>query len=149
MKRAALLLSAFVLSGALAHTPASAEEQASKPRVSISDVVAIPMPNRYIRSGELEPSKEQMQAIKQRVRPLMHEHYQVKIQEAFLLEKKIQKMINQKKSRAEIEKLVDEAVALKREALSIKLQVIEIFQEILTPEQWQKVVELNKNGGAR
>lgn len=149
MKRVALLLSAFVLSGALAHTPASVEEQASKPRVSISDVVAIPMPNRYIRSGELEPSKEQMQAIKQRVRPLMHEHYQVKIQEAFLLEKKIQKMINQKKSRAEIEKLVDEAVALKREALSIKLQVIEIFQEVLTSEQWQKVVELNKNGGAR
>ncbi|HCZ19675.1 MAG TPA: hypothetical protein DHV13_09085 [Helicobacter sp.] len=133
------------MSAGLLAAPAQGEvKEEKKSSLSVSDLVKVDMPNKYVRTGALDLSGEQVAKIMERVRPLMHEHYQVKMQEAFLLEKRIGRLIDQKREKEEIKKLMDEVAVLKREAMDVKLEVIGIFQEVLTPEQWQKVLELNK-----
>ncbi|NLU33813.1 MAG: hypothetical protein GXX07_02485 [Wolinella succinogenes] len=136
---------ALCMSAGLLAAPAQGEvKEEKKSSLSVSDLVKVDMPNKYVRTGALDLSGEQVAKIMERVRPLMHEHYQVKMQEAFLLEKRIGRLIDQKREKEEIKKLMDEVAVLKREAMDVKLEVIGIFQEVLTPEQWQKVLELNK-----
>ena len=73
----------------------------------------------------------------------MHESYQSKINEAFGLEKRVQKLLHQGKSKEEVKAYLDQIAAIKREAIDIKIDAYKVFQAILTPEQWQKYLELS------
>lgn len=109
----------------------------------INDLILLEMPGKMIKSGALDLSSEQMIRISKEVQPLMHESYQSKINEAFGLEKRVQKLLHQGKSKEDVKAYLDQIAAIKREAIDIKIDAYKAFQAILTPEQWQKYLELS------
>lgn len=108
----------------------------------IHDLITLEMPRGAIKSGALELNGDQMIRISKEVRPIMHESYQAKMNEAFGLEKRVQKMLKQGKSKEELKAYLDQISAIKREAMDIKIDAYKTFQAILTPEQWQKYLTL-------
>ncbi len=109
----------------------------------IHDLVTLEMPGGAIKSGALELNGDQMIRISKEVRPIMHERYQAKMNEAFGLEKRVQKMLKQGKPKEEVKAYLDQISAIKREAMDIKIDAYKTFQAILTPEQWQKYLALS------
>jgi len=109
----------------------------------IHDLITLEMPGGAIKSGALELNGDQMIRISKEVRPIMHERYQAKMNEAFGLEKRVQKMLKQGKSKEEVKSYLDQISAIKREAMDIKIDAYKTFQAILTPEQWQKYLALS------
>ena len=110
----------------------------------INDLILLEMPGKMIKSGALDLNSEQMIRISKEVQPLMHESYQSKINEAFGLEKRVQKLLLQGKSKEDVKVYLDQIATIKREAIDIKIDAYKAFQAILTPEQWQKYVELSR-----
>ncbi|ACZ12576.1 hypothetical protein [Sulfurospirillum deleyianum] len=108
----------------------------------IHDLVTLEMPGGAIKSGALELNGDQMIRISKEVRPIMHERYQAKMNEAFGLEKRVQKLLKQGKSKEELKTYLDQISTIKREAMDIKIDAYKTFQAILTPEQWQKYLAL-------
>lgn len=109
----------------------------------INDLILLEMPGKIVKSGALDMKSEQMIRLSKEVQPLMHESYQSKINEAFGLEKRVQKLLYQGKSKEEVKAYLDQIAAIKREAIDIKIDAYKAFQAILTPEQWQKYLELS------
>ena len=109
----------------------------------INDLILLEMPGKIVKSGALDMKSEQMIRLSKEVQPLMHESYQSKINEAFGLEKRVQKLLYQGKSKEELKAYLDQIAAIKREAIDIKIDAYKAFQAILTPEQWQKYLELS------
>lgn len=109
----------------------------------INDLIFLEMPGKIVKSGALDMKSEQMIRLSKEVQPLMHESYQSKINEAFGLEKRVQKLLYQGKSKEEVKAYLDQIAAIKREAIDIKIDAYKAFQAILTPEQWQKYLELS------
>jgi len=109
----------------------------------INDLILLEMPGKIVKSGALDMKSEQMIRLSKEVQPLMHESYQSKINEAFGLEKRVQKLLHQGKSKEEVKAYLDQIAAIKREAIDIKIDAYKVFQAILTPEQWQKYLELS------
>jgi len=109
----------------------------------INDLIVLTMPGQMIKSGQIEVSSEQMVRIMEEVQPLMHVNYQAKTNEAFGLEKHVQKLLRQGKSKEDVKAYLDQIAVIKREAIDIKIDAYKAFQAILTPEQWQKYVELS------
>ncbi|MDY0265311.1 MAG: hypothetical protein RBR12_09045 [Sulfurospirillum cavolei] len=110
----------------------------------INDLILLEMPGKMIKSGALDLNSEQMIRISKEVQPLMHESYQSKINEAFGLEKRVQKLLLQGKSKEDVKVYLDQIAVIKREAIDIKIDAYKAFQAILTPDQWQKYVELSQ-----
>lgn len=110
----------------------------------INDLILLEMPGKMIKSGALDMKSEQMIRLSKEVQPLMHESYQSKINEAFGLEKRVQKLLRQGKSKEDVKAYLDQIAAIKREAIDIKIDAYKVFQAILTPEQWQTYVELSQ-----
>ncbi|MBN1838600.1 MAG: hypothetical protein JW802_00995 [Campylobacterales bacterium] len=110
----------------------------------IHDLITLEMPGGAIKSGALELSGDQVIRISKEVRPIMHETYQSKINEAFGLEKRVQKLLKQGKSKEEVKTYLDQIARIKREAMDIKIDAYKAFQAILTPEQWQRYLALSE-----
>lgn len=110
----------------------------------INDLIVLDMPGKIVKSGALDLSGDQVIRISKEVQPLMHETYQAKINEAFGLEKRVQKLLGQGKSKEEVKTYLDQIAKIKREAIDIKIDAYKGFQTILTPEQWKKYLELRR-----
>ncbi len=110
----------------------------------INDLIKIQIPNVYLKSGQLEVTPEQRVQIQELVRPLMHDIYQAKMNEAYGLEKRVQRAIMQGKSKEDVKDMLDTIAKLKREAMDTKLEVINHFHKVLTPQQWETFVKLAK-----
>lgn len=110
----------------------------------INDLIQIQIPNTFLRSGQLDVTDEQRTKIMQLVRPLMHDVYQPKMNEAYGLERRVQKAVMQGKSKEEVKDMLDKIAQIKREALDVKLEVIGHFKSVLTLEQWETFVQLAK-----
>lgn len=115
----------------------------------MNDLIVLTMPGQMVKSGQIDVSSEQMERIMKEVQPLMHVKYQAKTNEAFGLEKHVQKLLRQGKSKEDVKPYLDQIAAIKREAIDIKIDAYRVFQAILTPEQWQKFVELSKTQNKR
>ena len=109
----------------------------------VNDLIVLDMPGKIVKSGALELSGDQIIRISKEVQPLMHETYQAKINEAFGLEKRVQKLLRQGKSKEEVKAYLDQIAQIKRQAIDIKIDAYQGFQTILTPEQWAKYLELS------
>lgn len=142
MKKIGFFLLALFLSVAVF---AEEKSKASNSNFMIYDLILLEMPGKIVKSGALDLSSEQMILISKEVQPLMHEVYQSKINEVFGLEKRAQKLLLQGKGKEELKGLLDEIAHMKREAIDIKIDAYNMFQRILTKEQWQKYLEIKKN----
>ena len=81
----------------------------------INDLIQIQIPNTFLRSGQLDVTDEQRTKIMQLVRPLMHDVYQPKMNEAYGLERRVQKAVMQGKSKEEVKDMLDKISQIKRE----------------------------------
>lgn len=142
MKKIGFFLLALFLSVSVF---AEEKSKASNSNFMIYDLILLEMPGKIVKSGALDLSSEQMILISKEVQPLMHEVYQSKINEVFGLEKRAQKLLLQGKGKEELKGLLDEIAHMKREAIDIKIDAYNMFQRILTKEQWQKYLEIKKN----
>ncbi|MCK9338008.1 MAG: hypothetical protein M0P43_09280 [Arcobacteraceae bacterium] len=127
--------------GAIANDGKKSEEQKTP---MINDLIKIQIPNTFLKSGQLDVTDEQRTKIMQLVRPLMHDVYQAKMNEAYGLERRVQKAIMQGKSKEDVKDMLDTIAKLKREAMDIKLEVIGHFKSVLNQEQWDTFVKLAK-----
>ncbi|MDY0321184.1 MAG: hypothetical protein RBR23_05560 [Arcobacteraceae bacterium] len=127
--------------GAMAHDGKISGEEKTP---MINDLIKIQIPNTFLKSGQLDVTDEQRTKIMQLVRPLMHDIYQAKMNEAYGLERRVQKAVMQGKPKEEVKDMLDKISQIKREALDVKLEVIGHFKSVLTPEQWETFVKLAK-----
>lgn len=130
-----------IIAGLLLWSGLLAEEKNSK--FIIHDLMVLEMPGKIVKSGALDMNSDQMVRLSQEVQPLMHEKYQIKINEVFGLEKRAQKLLKEGKSKEELKGILDQISKLKREAMDIKIDAYNAFKAILTKEQWQKYLELS------
>jgi hypothetical protein len=84
----------FGLSANAKETAVLVEQKTPK----IYDLIKIQIPNTYLKSGELNVTDEQRAKIMKLVKPLMHDVYQAKMNEAYGLEKRVQRDILQGKA---------------------------------------------------
>jgi vancomycin resistance protein YoaR len=62
-----------------------------------------------------------------------------KLNEAFTLEKKLQRGVTQGKTKEELKELIDEIAKLKREALDARIDALNTVRAILPEETWNKI----------
>ncbi|MEJ2496629.1 MAG: hypothetical protein P8Y43_03985 [Sulfurovaceae bacterium] len=109
--------------------------QAKNSNLIIHDLIQVEMPGKLVKSGKFELSKEQKQQLMQKVKPIMHEKYNVKMQEAYVLEKKIQRAIKKGKSIQELESDVTKLAEIKKEATLLKITARNNLYNILNDKQ--------------
>ncbi|MDY0364567.1 MAG: hypothetical protein GX118_07885 [Arcobacter butzleri] len=130
----------FGLSANAKETAVLVEQKTPK----IYDLIKIQIPNTYLKSGELNVTDEQRAKIMKLVKPLMHDVYQAKMNEAYGLEKRVQRDILQGKSKEDVKDMLDKIAQIKREAIDVKLEVIAHFKSVLNDEQWNTFLKLSK-----
>ncbi|MBN2769010.1 MAG: hypothetical protein JXQ68_07885 [Campylobacterales bacterium] len=126
MKRVALIIMVLTL-GLFAQTKNN--------NLIIHDLLQVEMPGKLVKSGKFELSVDQKQQLMQKVKPIMHEKYNVKMQEAYVLEKKIQRAIKKGKSIQEIESDVAKLAEIKKEATLLKITARNNLYNILNDKQ--------------
>lgn len=112
-------------------------------KFKIDPLVFLPSPGRLIKQGKVQVTKEQMQRINKEVKAIYPPIFQAKMREAFDIQKKTQRMVAKGKSKKEMKSELDQIAALKREAVDGKIDALNHFKKILTPEQWNKIVKLS------
>ena len=115
--------------------------QTKNSNLIIHDLLRIEMPGKLVKSGKFELSVEQRKQLMQKVKPIMHEQYNVKMQEAYMLERKIQRAIQKGKSVKELENDVARLAEIKKEATLLKITARNNLYSILNDKQraiWQE-----------
>ncbi|MGM0623800.1 MAG: hypothetical protein ACQESH_07230 [Campylobacterota bacterium] len=113
-------------------------------RFVVHDIVPVQMPGKFLKSGELPLSANQMQQLQEDVRPLMHEQYNVMMQEAFLVQRKIARGIENGKDAQQLQPLLDQLTKIKREAIDIKITAYNNFLNLLNDEQKKLYKQLKR-----
>jgi Spy/CpxP family protein refolding chaperone len=126
MKRV-IVIAIFLTAGLFAQTKNS--------NLVIHDIVQVELPGALIKSGKLELNAEQKQQLMQNVKPIMHEQYNVKMQEAYMLERKIQRAIQKGTSIQEIEGDIEKLANMKKEATLLKITARNNLYSILNDKQ--------------
>jgi Spy/CpxP family protein refolding chaperone len=136
MKKSLLVIGmvfVFVLSG-------FASEKSNKFR--IDELVFLPHPGKFIKQGKIKITKEQSERITKEVKAVYVPVFQDKMRAAFKIEKKVQRMVLQGKTKEELKPFLDEIMKLKREAMDSRIDALNLIQKILTPEEWKKANQL-------
>ena len=111
----------------------------------IDELVILPHPGKLIKEGKIEVTDEQKSKIKKEVKAVYAPIFQAKIREAFKLEKKVQRMVAQGKTKSDLKEILDKIAQLKRESIDSRIEALNHIKEIMTKEQWEKVNKLTCN----
>lgn len=129
-----------LLTGCTTVQPQKVSVEKKDSKNTVSDLVNMPFPGgKMFKSGKIKLSDEQKAKFATEVRPIMHEKYQAKIQEIFILKKQIERDIKKDKlvSDKKLEEKLEKIGSLSAQATFYKLEALTKIKTILTPEQWQ------------
>lgn len=127
----------FVLTFALS---GFANESSNKFR--IDELVLLPHPGKFIKQGKIKITKEQNERLTKEVKAVYVPIFQKKIREAFQIEKKVQRMVAQGKTKEELRVFLDEIMRLKREAMDSRIDALNQIKKIFTEKEWKEVNKL-------
>lgn len=108
----------------------------------IDELVILPHPGKFIKTGKIQVRKEQKQKIKKEIKAVYAPIFQGKIREAFKLEKKVQRAVAKGKTKKDLKETLDKISLLKREAIDSRIDALNQIKKVLTKEQWKKVNKL-------
>ncbi|MCD4758391.1 MAG: hypothetical protein K8R39_08975 [Arcobacteraceae bacterium] len=131
-----LLLTAISLFGA----DVKMEQPQKNKKMMVNDMIILPFPGgKIFKTEKIKLSDKQKEQLATEVRPIMHGKYNPLMQEIFVLEKSIQRVIKKNKTifDARLQDKIDKIADLKKEAIEYKLKALMKIKSILTPEQWQ------------
>lgn len=111
-------------------------------KFKIDELVILPHPGKSIKMGKIQITKGQKQKINKEVKAVYAPKFQEKSREAFKLEKKVQRLVEQGKTNKELKQLLDKIAKLKRDAIDSRIDALNHIQTILTKEQWVQVNKL-------
>lgn len=122
---------------------AYAEKKTEKSnKFRIDELMILPHPGKYIKTGKIKVTKEQQMRIKKEVKAVYPPIFQEKTREAFKLEKRVQRGVAKGKTKEELKDLLDQIAKLKREAMDSRIDALNKFQEIVGEETWKKINKL-------
>lgn len=134
MKKIILMVTVLLLCSNL-----YAAEKKKSNKFRIDELVLLPHPGKFIKTGKIEATKEQKQRIAKEVKAVHAPLFQAKMREAFQLQKKVQRGVAKGKTKEELKDLLDQISKLKREAIDSRIDALNAFQDIVTPEQWKMI----------
>lgn len=110
-------------------------------KFKIDELIFTPHPGKIIKmQGDvLGITAEQKMRIEKEIKGVFAPMVQEKMRRAFELEKQARKMIQDGKTKADLKDTLDEIAKLKRDAADAKIDALNKFKEILTPEQWKAI----------
>jgi len=129
----------LVIIGVLFAFTLSGFANAKNNKFRIDELVLLPHPGKFIKQGKIEATKEQKQKIAKEVKAVYAPIFQDKIREAFKLEKKVRRLVEQGKTKEELKPLLDQIMKLKREAMDSRIDALNKIKKILSPKDWKKV----------
>lgn len=145
-----ILLISSLLSAPLVAAPTDKKTTNDNARFRVGELVALPHPLRLIKQHPeryaLSPQQQQrLQAeILAVYPPQMHQRKQT----AWQLERQIRHAVLDKNATAEaVSTQLDELARLKRQMADLHIDALRAFRAILTPEQFQRLVEDSGFGG--
>lgn len=124
----------------------NAKEVNKSNKFKINELIILPHIGKVIKNHkkELNISAEQMERFSKEVKQVYPPKFQNLIRKAFPIEKKVQRKVLKGATHLEVKEYLDEIAKLKREAINIKIEALNAFRKILTPEQWKKIIKLSK-----
>lgn len=131
------------MSGALALN-LYANEPKQRGNFVVNDIVKLEMPGKLVKSGKFDLSPEQRVIMATQVRPIMHEQYNPMMQEAFLLERRIQRGLLQGRDAHDMKEWIDELTQMKRDALDLKVMALSNFIGMLDDVQKKEYIKLTR-----
>ncbi len=134
MKKIILLAAALFLS---ANLYGAGKQKSNKFR--IDELVLLPHPGKFVKTGKIKATKEQKQRIAKEVKAVHAPIFQGKMRDAFQLQKKVQRAVAKGKTKDDLKDLLDQIAKLKREAMDSRIDALNAFQKIVTPEQWKMI----------
>jgi hypothetical protein len=121
--------------------PAEPTDASASNRFRVDELALLPHPGRLIKAGDIQLTPEQqqqMQAMRAVYPPLFHP----KMQQAFELQRRLQRAVAEGKTKAEVKDLLDDIARIKREAMDLRIDALNQVRTILTPAQWDRVNRL-------
>jgi len=107
-------------------TPAEPTDASASNRFRVDELALLPHPGRLVKTGDiLYP-------------PLFHP----KMQQAFELQRRLQRAVAEGKTKAEVKDLLDDIARIKRDAMALRIDALNQVRTILTPAQWNAVNRL-------
>lgn len=110
-------------------------------RFRLDELALLPHPGRLVKTGDIQLTPEQqqqMQAMRAIYPPLFHP----KMQQAFELQRRLQRAVAEGKTKAEVKNLLDDIARIKREPMALRIDALNQVRTILTPAQWNAVNRL-------
>ncbi|WP_058555139.1 Spy/CpxP family protein refolding chaperone [Thiohalocapsa sp. ML1] len=122
-------------------TPAEPTDASASNRFRVDELALLPHPGRLVKTGDIQLTPEQqqkMQAMRAIYPPLFHP----KMQQAFELQRRLQRAVAEGKTKAEVKDLLDDIARIKRDAMALRIDALNQVRTILTPAQWNAVNRL-------
>lgn len=130
------ILLTFVIT-AFAH--ANQPEKSKSNKFRIDELAFLVHPMKPIKQGKVQITDEMRQRIADEVQSNYTVVFHEKLNEAFKLEKKLQRGVTDGKTKEELKELIDEIAKLKREALDARIDALNTVRAILPEETWKKI----------
>jgi len=137
------LINLILASGALALS-LYADNPKQRSSFVVNDIVKLELPGKLLKSGKLHLDKKQHEIMDTQIRPIIHEQYNPMMQQAFLLERRIQRGLLQGRSASEMKEWIDELTQMKKDALNLKITALSKFVGMLDEEQKKVYAELTR-----
>jgi Spy/CpxP family protein refolding chaperone len=131
---------------ALVQRPHGADAPAGSGRIDkfrVDELALLPHPGKLFRQGSIQLTPEQQQRLRQDVKAVYPPLFHPKMQQAFELQRRLQRAVAEGKSKEEVKELLDEMASVKRAAMDLRIDALNALRDILTPEQWDAVNRLS------
>ncbi len=131
-------------------TLARLEQQAESPagpakieKFRVDELALLPHPGKLFKQGSIQLTPEQQQRLVEDVKAVYPPLFHPKMQQAFELQRRLQRAVAEGKSKEEVRELLDEMASIKRAAMDPRIDALNELRAILTPEQWDAVNRLS------
>ncbi|MCV6608872.1 MAG: hypothetical protein OIF32_11725 [Campylobacterales bacterium] len=131
----------MTLNGCQGKSPSCGVEKKKSNKFRIDELVILPHPGKMIKHGQVKATKQEKMAIK-KIKQGPVPLFQKKMQEAFKLEKKLQRGVAKGKTKEELKDLLDQIAKLKREAIDHRIDALNMIHKVVGEEKWKKINKL-------